>query len=184
MEPFAAGDGFDCFGEIDEIVPCLAASGYDVVVGFIGAVGEGVLPEILPDVFLWVQLRALGGADIGGSFEGFCGVPASPVNNDDGMRTLLDLAADFDEMLVHGMGVGEGHDQRRAHAACRTDSSKDIGTFITLVAHGARTGAFLAPDIGERPFLPYAGFVLHPDFEVLADGMFGEDFGDPGGEFF
>jgi len=36
---------------------------------------------------------------------------------------------------------------------------KDIGIFITLVAHGARTGAFLAPDMGELPFLPYAGFV-------------------------
>ena len=123
-------------------------------------------------------------ADIGGSFEGFCGVPASPVNNDDGMRTLLDLAADFDEMLVHGMGVGEGHDQRRADAACRTDSSKDIGAFIPLIAHGARACAFFAPDIGERPFLAYTGFILNPDFEALSGGMCGEGFCDFGREVF
>lgn len=98
------------------------------------------------------------------------------------MRTLLHLVADFDEMLVHGMGVGTGHHQGRAHAACRTDGSKDIGAFITLIAHGARSCAFLAPDIGERPFLAYAGFILNPDFEALSGGMSGEDFRDFGRE--
>ena len=98
--------------------------------------------------------------------------------------TLLNLAADFDEVFVHGMSVGEGHDQSCSHAARRTDGSKDIGAFIPLVAHGARPGAFLAPDIGQRPLLAYAGFILNPDFEGLASGMSGEHFGDFGREVF
>jgi hypothetical protein len=45
-----AGDGFDCVWEFDENVPCFAAGRDDIFVGFVGAVNEGVLPEILPDV--------------------------------------------------------------------------------------------------------------------------------------
>ena len=111
-------------------------------------------------------------------------MPTRPVNDDDGMGTRLNLTADFDEMLVHGMGVCTGHNQRRAHAARRTDSSKNIGAFITLIAHGARPRAFLAPDISERPLLTYTGFVLNPDFEALADGVLGENFCDFGRELF
>lgn len=136
------------------------------------------MSEILPDVFLRVQLGAVRRqaeqADIVRGLEGFCGVPASSVNDDDGMRAVLHLAADFDEVCVHGLGVGKGHDQRRSYAACRTDGSEDIGAFIPLITHGARAGAFLAPDIGERPFLAYPGFVLDPDFEALSGGMCGE----------
>lgn len=146
------------------------------------------MPEILPDVFLRVQLGAVcwqsQQADIAWEFEGFCGVPTSPVDDDDGMRALLNLAADFDEMRVHGVGVGEGHDQCRSHAACGANGSKDIGAFITLITHGARAGAFFAPDIGERPFLTYAGFVLNPDFKALSGGMSGENFCDFGREVF
>ena len=111
-------------------------------------------------------------------------MPTGPVNDDDGVRACFNLTADFDKMLVHGMGVGEGHDQSRAHTARRTDGSKDIGAFIPLIAHGARACAFLAPDVGERPFLAYPGFVLNPDFEALSSGMCGEDFRDFGREVF
>ena len=82
------------------------------------------------------------------------------------------------------MGVGEGHDQRRSHAARRTDGSKDIGALITLVAHGARPGALLAPDIGQCALLPDTGFILNPDFEALCGGMSGEHFRDLGREVF
>ena len=146
------------------------------------------MPEILPDVFLRVELGAVRRqsqqADIVRGLEGFCGVPPGPVDDDDSVRTFFNLAADFDEVSVHGMGVGAGHDQRRAHAARRTDGSKDIGAFIPLIAHSARARAFFAPDIGERPFLAYAGFILNPDFEGLAGGMFGEDLRDFGREVF
>ena len=146
------------------------------------------MPEILPDVFLWVQLWAVSGqsqkADIVRGLERFCGVPPGPVDDDDSVCALLNLAADFDEVSVHGMGVGARHDQSGPHAARRTDGPEDIGALITLIAHGARACAFFAPDIGERPFLAYAGFILNPDFEALSGGMSGEDFGDFGREVF
>ena len=146
------------------------------------------MPEILPDVFLRVQLWAVSGqsqkADIVRGSERFCRVPPGPVDDDDSVCALLNLAADFDEVSVHGMGVGEGHDQSRPHAARRTDGPEVIGALITLIAHGARAGVFFAPDIGERPFLAYAGFILNPDFEALSGGICGEDFGDFGREVF
>ena len=146
------------------------------------------MPEILPDVFLRVQLGAVGRqpqkADIVWDFERFCRVPARPVDDDDCVRSFLHLAADFYEVRVHGMGVGEGHDQRCPHAARRADGTKDIGALITLITHSARSCALLAPDIGERPFLPYTGFVLNPDFEALSGSMSGEDFRDFGREVF
>lgn len=140
------------------------------------------MPEILPDVFLRVEFGTIGWqaqkADIGRGFKGFGGVPTSAVHDDDGMCATGDVTADFDKVGVHRMGVGMWHDQRRTHAACRTNRSKDIGTFISLIAHGAGPCAFLAPNIGERAFLTYAGFVLNPDFKAFANGVFGEDFRD------
>ncbi|SFG55047.1 hypothetical protein SAMN05518801_1553 [Novosphingobium sp. CF614] len=111
-------------------------------------------------------------------------MPTGTIDDDDGMRAFLHLAANFGEVRVHGMGVGEGHDQRRSHAARRTDGTKDIGTFIALVAHGAWSGSFFAPDIGECALLTYTGFVLNPDFKALSGGMSGEDFCDFGREVF
>jgi hypothetical protein len=144
------------------------------------------LPEILPDVFLRVQLGALRGqsqqTDVVGQLEGFCGVPTGTVNDDDCMRAFFNLAADFNEVCVHGMGVGTRHDQRRSHAACGADGSGDIGTFIPLITHRARAGVFFASDMGECALLPYPGFVLNPDFEALCSGMSGEDFCDFGRE--
>ena len=146
------------------------------------------MSEILPDVFLRVQLGAIGGqaekADVLRGFEGFGGVPARSVNDDDGMRAIGHLTADLDKVGVHGMGVGMRHDQGRTHTACRTNRSKDIGTFISLIAYGAWSRACLAPDIGERSLLAYASFILNPNFEALANGVFGKDFRDFGVKVF
>jgi hypothetical protein len=44
----------------DEVVPGLAASVFDVLVGLVYAVGELVLAQICPDVFLRIELWAVG----------------------------------------------------------------------------------------------------------------------------
>ena len=146
------------------------------------------MSEILPDVFLRVQLGAVGGqaekADVVRGFEGFGGVPTRSVNDDDGMRPIGHLTADLDKVGVHGMSVGMRHDQCRTHAACRTNRAKDVGAFIPLIAHGGWSRAGLAPDIGERAFLTYTSFILNPDFKALANGVIGEDFRDFGVKVF
>ncbi len=146
------------------------------------------MSEILPDIFLRVELGAIGGqaekADVVRGFEGFGGVPTRSVNDHNGMRPLGNLTTDLDKVGVHGRGVGMRHDQCRTHTAGRTNRAKDVGAFISLVAHGAWSCACLAPDIGERSLLAYASFILNPDFKRLATGVSGEDFRDFGRKVF
>jgi hypothetical protein len=115
-----------------------AAGGDDGLVVFVDAVGEGILPEVLSDNFLWIELWAVGWqtqqADIIGRDGGFCGVPAGSIDGGNGMRVWSDLAADFEQMQVHWLGIGTRHDQRRAGPARGADGIKDIGAVITLIA--------------------------------------------------
>ncbi len=76
-----------------------------------------------------------------------------------GRSRTRQLTADFDKVGIHGRGVGMRHDQCRTHTACRTNRSKDIGAFISPIAYGAWPHTGLAPDIGERSLLAYAGFI-------------------------
>ena len=59
MGPLAQSDGHDFPRLIDDVVPSLAGGIEDIPVGLEDAVGEVGLPEVLPEVFDWVQLCAL-----------------------------------------------------------------------------------------------------------------------------
>ncbi len=56
--PFAQSDGHDPRGLLDELVPRVATLVDDVVEGSEHSVRGSVVAHELPDVFLWVQLRA------------------------------------------------------------------------------------------------------------------------------
>lgn len=94
------------------------------------------------------------------------------------------LGADFDQMQVHRLGIGARHDQCRAGAPARADSTKDIGAFIALIAQCTGAFAFLAPDVGQRPFLTDPRFILNPYFERLTLSMRGDYGFNLGGKVF
>ena len=70
------------------------------------------------------------------------------------------------------MGVGLWQDQSSAAVARRTDGTKDIGPFVTLIAQRRWTAAPPGPDIGQRALLADSGFILPPEFDrLVASGL-------------
>ena len=165
-------DAVWCF---HEIVPCLAASLDDGVVGFIDTNGEFVLSQILPDVFGGVDFGGEGRlgyeGEIGWCDEGLAAMPAGAIEDDDAMCAGCDAGGDHGEMLVHRRGVGVGHDDGGAGGAGWADGAEEIDPLVAGVPGFARTRAFAGPDTGERAFLADPGFVLKPDFEGLVQGF-------------
>jgi len=100
------------------------------------------------------------------------------------MRSWRDAAANFGQMHRHGIGIGRGQDERRRRAVLRTDRAKDVGPLVTLVTGRTRSRASSGPNPGQRTLLTDTGFVLEPDFDRLAFGMFGKSRRDRRGEVF
>ena len=73
--------------------------------------------QIVPNALDRVELRAVGRQlqqrDISRYHETLAAVPAGTIEDHHGMRISGDLAADLAEMMVHGGGVADRHDQRR-----------------------------------------------------------------------
>src|SRR5215218_7243066 len=69
------------------------------------------------------------------------GVPASAVEQQDGMRPSGHGARDLVQVELHGFGVGVGHRQTGSRAARRTDSPEQVGAVVALVSRLARAGA-------------------------------------------
>ena len=185
----AVADGVDAAGLGGEVIPGFAAGIDNGVVGFVDAVGELVLAEELPDVFLGVEFGAVGWqpqqADVFGDAKAAAGaMPAGAVEHDDGVGAFADLGADLLKVQVHGPDVGAGRDPGRAHASGGADSAEQIGPFVALVARGARSAAALGPDPGQGSLLADAGFVLPPDLDRPVALGFGYGAGDQIGEVF
>jgi hypothetical protein len=87
MSPVAKADGHDAPGLAGQPVPRLAAMGDDVVVGAEDSVGEPVVPQELPDIFLRVQFRRTGWqrqkGNVAGHFEPGRHMPSGLVEHDD-----------------------------------------------------------------------------------------------------
>ena len=91
-------------------------------------------------------------------------MPAGTVANQDGTRARCDLGADFRQMQIHHLRVGDRREHRRPHPALRADGAKDAGGIMAVIAHHQRARAHRRPDIGVASLLADAGFVLEPDF--------------------
>src|SRR6516165_11656899 len=72
-----------------------------------------IVPNPLDRIELRAVRRQLQQRDIGGYHETLAAVPAGTIEDHHGMGIGRDLAADLAEMMVHGGGIADRHDQRR-----------------------------------------------------------------------
>jgi hypothetical protein len=189
VRPLAQSDGHDAPGLIDELIPGRAAMVDEIVVRFEDAVGEPVVAHELPNVFDRIEFRAFrrqrNDADVGRNDEAPRQVPASLVDQEDGMGSGRDCFGDLREMQVHRLAVAGRQDQGRALAFLGADRAEDIGGSGPLVARRAGAGATLGPAARDFVLLADAGLVGEPDFyRVAVDALRTRDRLQTGGEVF
>ena len=128
---FSGSDRGDTSWLFGEFVPSMAAVIEDVVVVSEDAVREPVVAQELPDVLDRVEFRRSGRerqqGDVVGDLERRGGMPACPVEDDDGMGAGFDGAGDLGEMGAHCLCIGPGHDKAGRLAFLRADGAEDIG---------------------------------------------------------
>jgi hypothetical protein len=185
----AQSDGHDAPGLIDELVPSVAAMVDEIVVGFEDAVREPVVAQKLPDVFDRIELGAFwrqrNDGDICGHDEAGRQVPASLIDQEDGMGSGRDRFGDLCKMQVHRLAVAGRQDQGRALALLGADRAEDVGGSGTLVARRTGAGAALRPAASDFVLLADAGLVGEPDFYCIAvDALLARDRLQTGGEAF
>ena len=133
------------------------------------------------------QWRARQGeqADVAGDFQTSSGlVPARPVQRDDGMGPRRDAAADLGKVQVHRLDVGAGEHEGGPDAPRGAYRTEQIGRGAALIPVCAGTAALVGPDIGQASLLANARFILPPEFNGLAFGLFREGCCDQIGEVF
>jgi hypothetical protein len=99
-------------------------------------------------------------------------VPASLIDQEDGVSRGRDRFGDLRKMQVHGLAVASRQDQGRALALLGTDRAEDVGGSGPLVTRRARAAAALGPAAGDLVFLADAGLVGEPDFNRIAVDAF------------
>lgn len=189
MRPLAQSDGHDAPGLIDELVPSVAAMVDEIVVGFEDAVREPVVAQKLPDVFDRIELGAFwrqrNDGDVCGHEEAGRQVPASLIDQEDGMGSGRNRFGDLCKMQVHRLAVAGRQDQGRALALLGADRAEDVGGSGTLVARRTGAGAALRPAASDFVLLADAGLVGEPDFYCIAvDALLARDRLQTGGEVF
>ena len=187
MRPLAQSNGHDAPGLIDQLVPSVAAMVDEIVVGFEDAVREPVVAHKLPDVFDRIELGAFwrqrNDGDICGHEETGRQVPASLIDQEDGMGSGRNRFGDLCKMQVHRLAVAGRQDQGRALALLGADRAEDIGGSGTLVARRTGAGAALRPAASDFVLLADAGLVGEPDFYCIAvDALLARDRLQTGGE--
>ena len=85
----------------------------------------------MPDPLDRIEFRAVGRqrlqGDIARDDEPMAAVPAGTIEDHQGVAIGGDLAADLAEMVVHGEGIADRHDQRRRLGLRRAERAKHIG---------------------------------------------------------
>lgn len=111
-------------------------------------------------------------------------MPSSLINDQHGMSTLIDSLADFEQMLVHGVGVAVGKNKARTLALLGADGSEDVRPHRALIEWCRRPCPLACPSPGDLVLLPYPSFVGPPelDLDVLGESAF--DGCQRGGEVF
>ena len=181
MRPLAQSDGHDAPGLVDELIPCLAAVIDEIIVRFEDAVGELVIAHELPDVLNRVEFggfrRQGHDGDVGRHGEARRHVPASLIDQEDGVGTWRDGLGNLREMQVHCLGVAGRQDQGRPLALLRADRAEDIGGGGALVPGRAGAGTALGPAAGDLVLLADTSLVLEPNFYLAdVDRFFARDF--------
>jgi hypothetical protein len=178
MGPSPKADGRDAPRLGFKFAPSVATVGDDIFVVFEDAVREPVVAHELPQVFDWVEFGAARGKrqkrDVAGNGECSCGMPASLIKYEDAMGIRADCGGDDFQVLCHGVAVGPWHDQTSCLAMVWADGTKQPHRSGALIFWSAGPRPPLCPASCELGFLPYAGFVLEPDFEWLLTHLFSD----------
>ena len=144
----------------------------EIIVRFKDAVGEPVVAHELPDVFDRVEFgtfrRQGNNGDVGRHEEARRQVPASLIDQEDGVGTRRNGFGDLREMQVHRLGIAGREDQGRALAIFGTDGAEDVGRGGTLITRRAGTRAALCPPAGDFVLLADTRLVGEPDFYPAA----------------
>ena len=94
-------------------------------------------------------------------------MPSGAIQQQDGVRASGDVQGDLVDVPLHGVGVGEGQRQRRAHAARRADGAEQVGALVALVCGLGRPRAAPRPLPDEAVLLADPRLVLEPDLDLL-----------------
>ncbi len=172
MRPLAQSDGHDSPRLIDELVPSLAAVVDEVVVGCEDAVGKPVVAHELPDVLDRVEFGGFRwqgkNGDVGRHDEPRRHVPASLIDQEDGVGIRRDGFGDLREVQVHRLGVAGRQDQGRTLALLWADSAEDVGGGGPLITGRTGAGTALRPPAGDLVLLADTSLVCEPYFYLVA----------------
>lgn len=114
------------------------------------------------------------GRDVLGDFElGRC-VPSGTVHEQHSVCSPFDMAADFVDVKLHGVGVGEGQRECGTLASRRTDGTEQICAFVALVGRLAGPGSPTRPLPYDTVLLADARFILEPYLDRLVLRQIGE----------
>ena len=92
-------------------------------------------------------------------------MPSGPVEDENRVSALGDVARDFVEVELHHVRVGIGNRQGRADAARRADRAEQIGVVIALVGGLPWPRPASGPLPDKAVLLADTGLVLKPDFD-------------------
>ena len=124
----------------------------------------------MPDVFLRVQLRAFWRQrherDIRRDDEPARQMPASLIEQQDGVPARRDLRRNFGEVQVHRLGVACRQDERGARAVLRANRAEDVGRGGALVMRRRWACSATRPTPGDLVFLADARLIGEPDFYI------------------
>jgi hypothetical protein len=112
-------------------------------------------------------------------------VPASLVDQKNGMCASSNGLGDFHEMQVHRLGIAGGQDQGCSLALLRADGAEDVGGGSALIAGRTGARAALRPPAGNFVLLTDTRFVREPDLYLVAvERLLAGDCIQAGGETF
>ena len=100
--------------------------------------------------------------------RGLAAMPTGTIEDHYGMGIDGDLAADLAEMMVHGGGIADRHDQCRRFALRRARRTKQIGRGEAEIPGCCRPTAGLPPHPGQSVLLTNARLVLKPHLDSRA----------------
>jgi len=95
-------------------------------------------------------------------------VPASLIDQEDGVGTGGDDCGDFREVQVHRLGIAGRQDQGCTLAILWANGAEDVGGSGALVAGSTWAGAALGPPAGDLVLLADPSLVCEPDFYLVA----------------
>ena len=87
-------------------------------------------------------------------------MPSGPVEDENGVGALGDVARDFVEVELHHVSVGVGQHEGRPDAAGRADRAEQISIVVTLVGGLPWPRSAPGPLADEAVLLPNPGFIF------------------------